>query len=788
MQVGQKIVNTLNSDQIRVLYAEDSLDDYELVISLIKRSGLNVLSRRVENPLDFKEAIKNEDWHLVISDNNLPQFNAEEALKITKEYQPYLPFIIVSGTMGEEKAVEAMRMGADDYILKDNLSRLIPAINRELQDYKNQIRMERTQMLLAMSRENYQLLAQNVQDLVCVHDHEGMYSWVSPSSERMLGYTPKELSSISPFSIIHQEDVEEAKQLLLKMQAGNVKTLQRFKYRMLRKDGIYIYLETLAEPIFKDGKLFKIVSTSRDITEQELSYKLLEENEAKYESVLESLSEGIVLVDLEERVLTYNQSAKEYLMLDVQDGRKFSDIVLENFILFDSNKKRIDNHNFLTVETLKNQGDPVYNKVYRFRNQEDECWFSFNCVPYKLDQKQLGAVISFKNVTDSFETKKKLNRLAQELVKLIETANAPIFGISKNGAITEWNNFSSDITGYSKSEVIGKNIYSDLIVPEDHEKVREFISKIFKDNISTNCELSLVTKSGKVITILLSGNIQRDFNGNISGIVCVCQDITELIEYREQLEFKVEQRTKKLKTALAKEKELVKLKSKFVSMASHEFRTPLSSIKFASDFIKNYHDKVSWEKINEKLKKIDDQVNNMTYLLDDVLIMGKSESGNINVEYRKLDVKSFCENLIEEVQNTFNNSHEIVFDFCAVSNYIESDVKLLRNILTNVLSNAIKFSPDRDRVKFSVLVKNDLLILTIEDKGIGIPKRDHTKIFDAFHRSAEVTAIHGTGLGLSIMKKAVELLNGTIDFESEIDKGTKFIIKIPLVNEEDSNS
>lgn len=789
MVFEEKYETGISQKEIRVLFAEDSMDDYELVVSIMKRSGLNVMSKRVETPDDFKLALESENWHMIISDNSLPKFNAKEALRITRKLRPHLPFIIVSGTIGEETAVEAMRMGADDYILKDNLARLIPAIKRELEDYQNQVKMEQTQMLLDKSRQYYQLLAQYVQDLVCVHNSQGSYSWVSPSCVRMLGYTPEKMIKESPFANIHPEDVFNIQEMIFKPMIRNeLNGLQRFRYRMRRKDGAYIHLETLAEPIYKDNKLYKIVSTSRDVTEQVLASELLEENQAKYESVLECMSEGIVLVGMDEGILTFNKSAKDFLELKDLDKRQFSEIVFGNFLLFDEDNKRLKVEDFLTKETMKLKGTPQYNKVYRLRNQYNEKWFSFNCVPYMIQDKQIGAVVSFKDVSESFESKKKLNRLAQELVNLVETANAPIFGINKEGTITEWNNFSSDITGYSKSEAIGKNIFEDLILPEDHGKIREFISKILSNNITSNCELSLITKAGQIVTVLFSGNIKRDFDNNITGIVCVCQDITELIDYREQLEYKVEERTKKLKLALEKEKELVQLKSKFVSMASHEFRTPLSTIKFSSDYIKKYHDKVDWNKLDEKLSKIDEQVNHMAYLLDDVLTMGKSEAGKIKVEYNGLNLKSFCQNLIIEIENLCNKSHEIEFRFSSPQEEILSDEKLLRNILTNLLSNAVKFSPERDKVKLSILIKNELITLTVEDKGMGIPKKDREQIFEAFHRSEQVASIQGTGLGLSIMKKAVELLNGTIEFESEENKGTKFIIKLPVINEKNSTN
>lgn len=771
--------------ELRVLFVEDSVDDYELIVNNMVRAGLIVVSKRVETPEDFEYELTNEEWNLIISDNSLPRFNSQKALKITRSLRPEIPFIIVSGTIGEENAVKVMKMGADDFILKDNLSRLIPAIRREWADFQNQMEMQRTQRLLETSKEYYQLLAQNVQDLVCIHDNEGAYSWVSPSSEKLLGYTPEELIKMHPFSIIHPDDKYAVQEEIFRpMISGKSRSLKRYRCRRMRKDGVYMHFETLAEPIYVNGKLSRIVSTTRDITEQVLATYLLEENQAKYESVLECMSEGIVLLDRDKKVLSFNTSAKELLLMEDVNGKSFSNLVFDKFSIYDEENNKLKKDDFLWRKMLFND-QSQNNIIYRLKSEHDEKWFSFNRVPYVVQGKKEGYVISFLDITESYKSKDKLDLLAKELIYLIETANAPIFGIDTKGNVTEWNNFSMSITGYSKSEAIGKNFLKDLIFSNDQEKAATFIAEILSKNVSTNCELSLVTKKDRTVTLLMSGSVRRDFNGEIFGILCVCQDITELIDYRRHLEFKVEERTKELKLALEKQKELVQLKSKFVSMASHEFRTPLSTIKFACDFIKKYFGQIDQTKVNSKLDKIDQQISHMTYLLDDVLIIGKGESGKIKVEQQSIDLKLFCEELKLEIENHFERSHEIVFTLSSSQKFIVTDAKLLRNIFTNLLSNAIKFSPERDIVKFNVTNDNDLLTVVVEDKGMGIPIEEQTQVFDAFHRSVRVSGIQGTGLGLSITKRAVELLGGMIELTSEINKGTKFTIKIPTNREED---
>src|SRR5690606_33194818 len=177
-----------------------------------------------------------------------------------------------------------------------------------------------------------------------------------------------------------------------------------------------------------------------------------------------------------------------------------------------------------------------------------------------------------------------------------------------------------------------------------------------------------------------------------------------------------------------------------------------------------------------KLESIEKQVRHMTFLLDDVLTLGKNESGKMKVIPHRIDIYEFLQRVVEEVLYTMKSNHQIRFDFASHVREIEIDEKLLRNVLINLLSNAIKFSPDSSEVFLSVYLKDSNLMISVKDNGVGIPSSEFDKIFDAFHRASNAGAIQGTGLGLSIVKKAVELLEGDLEFNSEVGKGSEFIV------------
>ncbi len=774
--------------KLKVLVAEDSTDDYELIITKIKKDGFEIESARVETSEEFTMALAEKDWDIIVSDNSLPKFNATQALSITRRILPHIPFIIVSGTIGEDIAVNAMKAGANDYILKDNLSRLTPAIHRELRDFESHMQKLKVEKDLKKIQQNYQYLAENVQDLVSVHDEKGDFVWISPSAQKILGRSIEEILTQKAFTQVHPDDHDRVvNNTYEKILSGDIRGMQRFTYRYMRKDGIYIYLETLAEPVYEETKLKRIVSTTRDITEQVLATQLLEENQALYESVLECLSEGVILVDNSNRIRTFNRSAKDILGINIRNNDVLTDLFDNGFHLIDSQYQRIETIEFFQF-AMTHCEKSIFNKVIGIKKDEDLRWLSLNIAPYTLNDEVLGSVLSFSDITESFNSKEKTNRLAAELVTLIETANAPIFGTDSKGNITEWNSYTSQITGYSKEDTEGENLFDKLILKGEIKNVKALFERVLLGENITDYELPIITKSGKVVTILFNATIRRDYNNNIIGMVCVGQDITELIEYRNQLENKVVERTLKLNEALQNEKDLVKLKSKFVSMASHEFRTPLSSIKFASDFIRKYHDRTDWDNLLTKLDNIDEQIKHMTYLLDDVLIMGKSDAGKIKINEAPVDIKAFCTKITGEVEYMLNNTHTIETKINSDINLISSDEKLLRNILINLLTNAIKFSPNKNKVGLTVTCNKNYMQIQVEDWGLGVDDEEAEQIFDAFHRSKRVTNIDGTGLGLSIAKKAVELLGGTIRLISELGKGTTFVVNFPVVYENQENS
>ena len=387
------------------------------------------------------------------------------------------------------------------------------------------------------------------------------------------------------------------------------------------------------------------------------------------------------------------------------------------------------------------------------------------------------------DITEIDKLRTASESIAKELRQFIETANAPIFGIDSHGLVNEWNETSETITGFKKDDVLGKDLVQTYITEDYQESVKKVLNDALLGTETANFEFPLFTKEGERVMVLLNSSTRRNAAGEITGVLGVGQDITELVGYRKDLELKVGQRTLKLNEALKKEKELNELKSRFVSTASHEFRTPLSAINFAAGSMKKYWSKMEPIMIANKLDKIENQVLHMTKLLDDVLFVGQTEAGEMRNRPLNLNIEKFISEIIEELYESSRKSHEIelIDKEALISNDIYIDEKLGRNIFINLLSNAIKFSPESDKVVVELSSEKDYIIISVTDFGIGIPETELKSIFMPFIRGENVNLIQGTGLGLSIVKEAVDLIGGELLVNSTEGKETTFMVKIPKI-------
>ncbi|GAK59951.1 response regulator receiver sensor signal transduction histidine kinase [Candidatus Vecturithrix granuli] len=256
----------------------------------------------------------------------------------------------------------------------------------------------------------------------------------------------------------------------------------------------------------------------------------------------------------------------------------------------------------------------------------------------------------------------------------------------------------------------------------------------------------------------------------------------------QQLQCDLQIKNRELHAALEREQELNKLKSRFISMASHEFRTPLATIRLSGNLLGRYYAKCPQapdieRKIREELDVIDHSVTQMTVTLDEVLTLSTSEAGKMTFSPVSFDLREFCQTIMTRFTLIAAKTHRLIFQSANKHLQIVADPKLLDQILSNLLSNAMKYSPQGSTILCQLTEHERQAIVSVKDEGMGISAEDQQHLFEPFRRGTNVKHIQGTGLGLSIVKQFVELHGGTITVESQIEVGTTFFITLPLRKE-----
>lgn len=392
------------------------------------------------------------------------------------------------------------------------------------------------------------------------------------------------------------------------------------------------------------------------------------------------------------------------------------------------------------------------------------------------------------------EAPEKRNHL---LEAIFDYASMGIIVSDFQGNIVLANTYTQKQLGYSAKELIGKKV--EQLIPRRFRKNHlnhwnKFIHHPHDRPMGMGNDLFALRKDGTEYPVEIS--LGHYSNNNSKYIIAVISDLslrrqneTEIKRLNEILEDQVEKRTYQLREAmkklesskdelvysLKKEKDLGELKSRFVTMASHEFRTPLSTVLSSAYLLEKYATTDEQSKRKKHIDRIVSSVNTLTDILNDFLSVGKIEEGKIVVKTSMFNIKDLIHAIINEMQDILKKDQVISY-FHEGEEMVVLDPALMKHIIMNLLSNAIKFSAENTPIEIRSQYKKNQLRLWVKDYGIGIPEEDIPHLFDRFHRGANVTNIQGTGLGLHIVGKYTDLMKGKIKCKSELEKGTEFVL------------
>lgn len=638
---------------------------------------------------------------------------------------------------------------------------------------------QRTEVALRHMNDTLQALVTASPRAIIMLDLEEKVKIWNPAAEQMFGWTEAEVID-RPIPI--RLDNQQSGNPTLQASVLQGTTYSQLELRQQKKDGTPIDIIFSAAPLpGSNGKISGVVAVIADITEQKRQAEQLR----LLQSVVINTNDAVIIAEVDPidapglRILYVNEAFTH------MTGYQPHEVLGKTPGILQGAKTDLSELNKIWMAL--SQWETVTVEVINYRKDGSEFWNECSFVPVADENNCYTHWISVqRNITERKQVEQALRQSEARFRSLIENALDIVMILDLGGTINYVSPSVEKVLGYSATDLIGKNIV-ELIHPEDWTSLCSLPNADLNTNLNTSpmlCKRLTNPVDTSELTHLIEFR-HRHHDGSWRVLEAVGQpfiDSTNLprsiINARDITERK---RLDEIRLALEREKELSALKTRFFSMASHEFRTPLSTVLAAAQVLENCQDK--WDNSEKRLRnlhRIQDSVKHTVQLLDDILTINRAETGKLEFNPKPLDLNLYCHHLVEEMRLSAGIQHTLTFTCQGTPILVCLDEKLLRSILSNLLSNAIKYSPQGGDVHLTLEFEPDRVLLQVQDQGIGIPINDQNQLFEPFHRGRNVRTIPGTGLGLVVVKKCVDLHQGTIQISSEVGVGTTCVVALPL--------
>jgi PAS domain S-box-containing protein len=625
---------------------------------------------------------------------------------------------------------------------------------------------------------------------------KGMIESASPAIQELLKYEINELiGKLPPFSAI-DEELNYSEKL---DKALTTKSRVSFQSNLTNKNGDNKIIQFRLSPLLNNTELNpESIAIIEDISERILREIELEESEEKYRTLVDNSIVGIGIFKNNQCIFANKALIN---LWGFANDEEFLSVDLNHFISLNSYDKFYElvstrNQSKVSTEieiirknaeisileasksTINFQGEPYSQVTFlditeRIRFAEEIRKLNSELEKRVLDR-TAALDLALKELTIEIDERKKIEQKLKLSDQILQKAGALVLVTDEDANAIYVSPFIKNLLGYEADEALGQGWWK-LFGGDESKRLAEksYLSSCAKRErqpIESPYERKLLSIEGETKWLQW-----QDSLGDDNTIIGVGNDISEKIVANHKLKRASDELTK----ALAKEKELGELKTRFISMISHEYRTPLTVIMSSTTIINKLMDRGDLPQAKSFLSKIENSVHNMVKLLEDVLIIGRSESGKLKPELSDINADKLINEIIEDLKSAHKAAHQIYYNKIGDFENMKSDEKLLRQIVSNLISNAIKYSPDKTPIIVELRDNIWDWQINVIDSGIGIAEEDQKRLFDNFHRGGNVGAISGTGLGMAIIKRCVDNLDGSIEFQSEQFKGSHFKIILP---------
>ncbi len=776
MKTAVKILIAAHSDEI--------INSFKKVLAGLKPYSFEISSAlSYDNALEKLSSSDNYKFCFIFHDGS--NIDGEKLIKATAKNNARRRFVFITAADAGDGGLMYLKAGACDHISVNDIS---PALIERIIRYN-------LPQAWCSERSGDQKCCSLIKDApfgTIYHDRQGKIIFVNDESLKMFGHdSESEALKINVLTYEHLLESGISADLEKCMETGAEGVFER-PYVSPRRD---IYLKYKVKPVYdEDGKVTGAITVVENITDRKKVEAALIESEARFKNITHNSPIGINILN-ETGIIEYSNPA----FCDLY-GYSADEIIGKSFDMFLFEKDRSVVHmEFNKYISGREHGIPDEIET-KARNGKTIVVMP-NRIRIKENSGKTKSIVFIVDITDRKKMEQKLTSLNEFYLSIFEKFPAMIWRSGEDAKCNYVNKPWLEYTGMTMGQCIGDG-WLESVHPNDRGAFSSNYINCFNERKPFEVQYRLRRHSGEYHWVANVGNPFIDINGFFSGFIGACFDITEQKKYEEQikhlnenLERKVRERTKqleavnielnatkeKLDEAFQKEKELNQLKTQFISTVSHDFRTPLSVILSSTELLEFYSDRLNEEKKKEHLHRIQDTVARMTNLLDDVLFINRVDSDRIKLNFVSINIVGLCSEICDEMRMVAGKKASVHFSANMMEYRVLADEKILRHILLNLISNAVKYSPEGGEVAVAIDISSDngLVSYTISDHGIGIPEEEHKKLFEPFHRASNVGNIQGTGLGLSIVKRCVDLCGGTIELKSRPGEGTTFIVRMP---------
>jgi PAS domain S-box-containing protein len=664
---------------------------------------------------------------------------------------------------------------------------------------------EKTEAALQESEERYKVLANAVPQLVWTMAPDASTEYCNQQWLEYSGLTAEQSLNSEKFELMHPDDVQQT--LNCWNQATQTGKSFTTEYRLKRvKDGMYRWHLAQLSPLDdQDGNVVRWIGNATDIQERKQAEKALHQSEEQFRQFAENIGEVFWMTSTDYRQVLYISPAYEVIW-----GRSCQSLYKDPNSWFDSMHPEDRDRIAALVEEQTIQEWEIEYRI--IRPDQTTRWIRDRAFPVRDES---GEVYRIAGIAEDITLRKQteqeaklLQIMAHAIFESEDFYSALQVALQKVCEATTWafgeawipkadrSMLECSPVWYSKAEGLARfrELSQKFVFPPGvglpgrvwatkyPEWCRNVSTEASNIYLRTNLALEAGLKAALGIPIVANDNVLAVLVFYMFEAREEDQRLIELISASTELGLFIQRKQAEgeIRKSLLKEKELNRLKSDFISMVSHEFRTPLSSIVLSAELLENYGQRCSEEKKQTYFRRIQTSAQRITQLLENVLFLGQSESGRLGFSPKPINLERFCQELVEELDPGEGSQHSVVYVSQGNRENVCMDENLLQHIFVNLLSNAIKYSPQGGIIRFELLTQTKEAIFKVQDTGIGIPEREQPQVFEAFHRATNVDRIGGTGLGLSIVKHCVDLHGGQISLHSEIGVGTTFTVRLPI--------